>query len=288
MRRLSLIFLLFLGYGTYAQKPKAQKTPKFAVDSTDWIAEDLEGSLTFYKNQPSQTELKDKAFADFGIYSAAGKYYIVKDTLTIVHEYDDTTKKHHVERFDFLIRHADKQSLVLAPILKLKKQKLTQADIDSMSYTDYAGRTKNQEPEYYFDNLKYAGDKSFRFTQLSFRPAPGLNVQIDNKGVYYLRGENAADSLHYGSFKAELSSRQLDTLNDLLRRAQIKKMRNWPSGRFAEDAPEYELVVDYNDDKLVVRTDVWPICANDLLVFLEQSYKKVKLVPIKGAKTGKD
>lgn len=275
--------MLFIVYTAYGQKaPKAQKAPKFAVDSTDWIAEDLEGSLTFYKNQPQQIELKDKAFADFGIYSAAGKYHLNKDTLIIVHEYDDTTKKHHVERFDFLIKHADKQSLVLAPIVKLKKQKLTEADIDSMSYTDYAGRTKNQEPEYYFENLKYAEDKSFKFKQLSFRPSLGLTVQIDNKGVYYLRGENAADSLHYGSFKAVLSGKQLDTLNSLLRRAQIRKMRNWPSGHYADDAPEYELVVDYDDDKLVVKTDVWPICVNELLVFLEQSYKRVTLVPIKG------
>jgi len=278
MKRLSVIFMVLLTCAAYGQK--AHRAPKFAIDSADWITDDLEGSLTFYKNQTKEASLKNKTFADFGIYAAMGKYTINKDTLVITHEYDDNDKQHQVERFKFLVKHLDKQKLVLQPIVNFSRQTLSEEGLDSLAFTDFAGRPRRQEPEYHFENLQYAGDRSFKFKQLSFKPAPGLTVQIDNTGIYYLRGENPLDSLHYGFFKGVLNGDQLDTLNNLLQKSQIRKMRDWPNGRFADNGDEYELAVDYDNGELTVKTDVWPICTHDLLMFLKQSYQKIGLEPI--------
>ncbi|AYL95953.1 DUF6438 domain-containing protein [Mucilaginibacter celer] len=250
------VFILF-GGPVFAQHS--------TVESEKWISEDL-GHLYFNGG---------KVYFNFdGFDKHKNGYKIERDTLKIIDTYSssaDDFKQQHVDVSKFIINYFDGKKLVIKAV--------------NENAVKLAGRTPQE-----FKNYKASFDNSIKFSKLRFLSStcygecPQLAINIWADGTYRLKGGEFADP-YKGDYAGKLTAAQLDSLNYLLKRSELKKMYNWKQGNQVVDAPNYYFDIDFvnSKDKLTITTDEPPLNITELVAFLIQSYKKVKLVPFKEA-----
>jgi hypothetical protein len=248
MKKLLLIILVLVATRAHSQvKP-----------ISTWISNDL-GGLNFYKNE---------LWYDFNGNKQGTRYYIVKDTLILTDgripgDTSSFIKPANLTKF-LEIRKGD-QSLTLIPL-------------------DASAKWLTKGAPYQVTNIKYIKDATIKFTRIHlnagqcFGTCPVLSIDIDNKGIYYLRGGEYADPFK-GYFKGKLTAKQLDTLNYLIQHSQVEKMQGWKQKAQVSDTPPYNLTLYYNSKNLRVATNWPPMNITDLIRFLTSTYKKVALVP---------
>lgn len=248
MKKLLSIIFVFITASAYSQ----------VTPISTWISEDL-GGLRFYK---------DEMNFDFDGYNRSKRYYMVKDTLIMIDKYTyigTTDKTQHVDLFKFLTKRNGDKSLAIIPVNANAKRLA-------------------KEAVYQFRNIKYIKDATIKFTRIHlnagmcYGSCPVLSIDIDNKGVYYLKGGEYAEPFK-GYFKGRLTAKQLDTLIFLIQHSQIKKMYGWKQKAFVNDTPPYNLTIYHNNKRLKVQTNWAPMNIRDLISFLVSTYKTVNLVP---------
>lgn len=224
--------------------------------SFKWVTDDLE-YISFHK---------DVASFMLGGLPWDQKYETVKDTLMFVDRY--TTLKNGI------------QILVIDTTKYLIKQS-GDVELELILYNSKPHKFVSK-PYYKFKNLTYLQDKTLKFNKLHFTASacygtcPVLNIDIDNKGTYYLTGGEYAEP-YKGAYRGVLTARQLDTLNYLLQTSELKIMHTWKQGFKVSDAPGYNFTIYYNDKKLKIKTEKPPLNLVDLVDFLVNSYRRVKL-----------
>ncbi|PWK77315.1 hypothetical protein LX99_03127 [Mucilaginibacter oryzae] len=255
----ALIFLL--AFGWFISPVLAQHS---TVESEKWINDDL-GHLYFAGG---------KVYFNFdGFDKYKNGYEIKRDTLKIMDTYTtsaDNFRQKHVEISTFLINYFDGKKLVIKAV--------------NENAVKLAGR-----PPLEFKNYKVSFDNSVKFSKLRFLSStcyggcPQLAINIWADGTYRLKGGEHAEP-YKGDFAGKLSPVQLDSLNYLLKRSELKKMYNWKQGNQLVDVPNYYFDIDFSGgmDKLTITTNEPPMNITDLVAFLMQSYKKIKLAPYKG------
>ncbi|MDB5157322.1 MAG: hypothetical protein JWR50_2029 [Mucilaginibacter sp.] len=250
MKKTLSAFLIFLSITAYSQTQP--------INTITWISGSL-GGLRFYGDQVN---------FNFGNYESFKKYYLTKDTLVMIDDYTtsaDNFKDRHVDLFKFLIIQSDAQSLTLIPV---------NANAKKIADT----------PSYNFKDIKHIEDRGIKFTRLHLKAGPCygtcpiLDVDIDNKGVYYLKGEKYTEPYN-GYFKGKLNADQLDSLNYFIQHSEVEKLQGWKQKMVVMDTPPYYLTIYYNRKKLKVQTNYPPMNISDLINFILQSYKKVALLP---------
>ena len=242
MKRLTLVLLVFVCCTACAQN--------YNLDNTKWVDDKLQ-SLQFFNGT---------AFLGHII---GGKFKIDKDTLIIIST--GQTGKYLISDYD--------QTAMTLTLCDEWFDKSTGRMIGSKA--DWS---------YHFKNLKYAVDPTLKFSRLHFTSStcygkcPVLSIEIDNKGNYFLEGGKYSDP-YKGFYKGKLSPNQLDSLNYLLQRSQIRKMKNWRGAEFNIDTPDYTLFIECGDDRFSIKTSIFSPHLRDLTDFLVESYKKIALTP---------
>ena len=251
-----LVFILF-GGPVLAQHS--------TIESEKWINEDL-GHLYFDGG---------KVYFNFDGYDKnKNGYKIEHDTLKIIDTYTtsaDDFKQKHTDVSKFIVNYFDGKKLVIKAV--------------NENAVKLAGRTPLE-----FKNYKASFDNGIKFSKLRFLSStcygqcPQLAVNIWADCTYRLKGGEFADP-YKGDFAGKLNAAQLDTLNYLLKHSELKKMHEWKQGNQVVDAPNYYLDIDFanNKDKLTITTNEPPMNLRELVTFLVESYKRVKLVPYKEA-----
>ncbi|MEO3407240.1 DUF6438 domain-containing protein [Mucilaginibacter sp. CAU 1740] len=257
MKQHLLFLLVFILCGNFAF---AQHS---TVESEKWINEDL-GHLYFSGG---------KVYFNFdGFDKNKNGYKIEHDTLKIIDTYTssaDDFKQKHIDEAKFIINYFDGKKLIIKAV--------------NESAVKLAGR-----PPLEFKNYKASYDNGIKFSKLRFLSStcygdcPQLATNIWADGTYRLKGGEFADP-YKGDFAGKLSRGQMDSLKYLLKHSELKKMYDWKQGNQVVDAPNYYFDIDFtnNKDKLTITTNEPPMNLTELITFLIQSYKKVKLVPYK-------
>ena len=252
MKKLTVVFLFFVCCTAHAQR--------YNLDNTKWVDDKLQ-SLQFFNGNVFLGHIE------------GGKFKTDKDTLIIVSaSVNPKTSDTIRQTSKYLISDYDQTAMTLTLYVE--------------GFDKERGRMIGSRADwsYHFKNLKYAVDPTLKFNRLHFNSTtcygscPVLSIEIDNKGDYFLEGGKYSDP-YKGFYKGKLSPNQLDSLNYLLQRSQIRKMKDWRDTEFNIDTPNYTLFVDYGDDSLSIKTSIFSIHLRDLTDFLVESYKKITLVP---------
>ncbi len=123
-------------------------------------------------------------------------------------------------------------------------------------------------------------DENFQFEKLSFTSTscygtcPVMKIEIYVSGKVYFQGEEHTDK-YKGLYKGKLKAFELKDFKNLLKRSAIDKMTSRTD--YLTDLPTYRLIVYYNGKKKDITTHTFPSYNKDLLDYLLNIFKNIKL-----------